>query len=61
MDGVQFYAVDLLTLSLIWHGFHVSTKEGDGDLIIHYWKLLLIIFKASDKRNYGKEAVILLK
>ena len=60
LDGVQFYAVDLLTLSLIWHGFHDSIKEGDGDRIIRYWKLLLIIFKASDKRNYGKEAVILL-
>ena len=48
------------SLSLIGHGFHDSIKEGDGDRIIRYWKLLLIIFKASDKRNYGKEAVILL-
>ena len=36
LDGVQFYAVDLLTLSLIWHGFHDSIKEGDGDRIIRY-------------------------
>ena len=34
--------------------------SGDGDRIIRYWKLLLIIFKASDKHNYGKEAVVLL-
>ena len=60
VDGVQFYATELLSLGLIWHCFHDAIREGDGDRIIRYWKLLLIIYKASDKRNYGKEAVILL-
>lgn len=59
-DGVQLYAMELLSLSLIWHGYHDAIREGDGERIIRYWKLLLIIFKASDKHNYGKEAVTLL-
>lgn len=60
IDRVQIYASELLSLSLIWHGFHDSIREGDGDRIIRYWKVLLIIFKASNHYNYAKEAVTLL-
>ena len=59
-DGVQFYAVEVLSLSLIWHGFHDAIREGDGERIMRYWKLLLILFKASNKYNYAKEAVTVL-
>ena len=59
-DGVHFYSMELLTLSLIWHSFHDAIKEGDGERIVRYWKLLLIIFKASNHRNYAKEAVLFL-
>ena len=58
-DGVHFCAMELLTLSLIWHSFHDAIKEGDGERIVHYWKLL-IIFKASNHPNYAKEAVLFL-
>ena len=47
-------------LSLIWHSFHDAIKEGGGERIVRYWKLLLIIFKASNHRNYAKEAVLFL-
>ena len=57
-DGVHFYSVELLTLSLIWHSFHDAIIEGDGERIVD-WKLLLI-FKASNHRNYAKEAVLFL-
>ena len=60
-DGVVSYACELLTLGLIWHGFHDATKEGDGDRIIRYWKLLLILFKAAGRRNYSLEALYLLQ
>ena len=35
---VNNYAVDILTLGLLWHGFKDATKEGDGDWIILYYK-----------------------
>ena len=59
-DQVHLYAKELLTLSLIWHGFHDSNKHADGDRIYRYWKFLLVIFKSTNRRNYGKEAVNLL-
>ena len=60
LDGVHLYAVELLSFSLIWHGFRDAIREGGGECIIRYWKLLHIIFRVSGHRNYSKEAVILL-
>ncbi len=54
-DNVYLYGTDLLTFGLIW-----PIKEGDGKRILRYWKLLLIIFKVTGRRNYAKEAIILL-
>ena len=59
-DGVHLYAVELLTLGLLWHGFHDAIKEGDGERIMRYWKFLLILFKSTNHPNYVKEAVNLL-
>ena len=60
-DGVYRYAKELLTLCLLWHGFHDGSREADGErLVCRYWKLMLIAFKASNQRNYAKEAVNLL-
>lgn len=59
-DEVYLYATEVLSLSLIWHGFHDSVKQADGDRILRYWKFLLVIFKATNHYNYGKEAVNLL-
>ena len=56
----NYYATDLLTFSLIWHGFHDSIKEGDGNRIMKYWKFLLPIFQQTGHYNYSKEAFILL-
>ena len=55
IDKVQLHMH--LNSCLIWHGFHDSIREGDGDRIIRYWKMLLIILKASNHYNYAKEAV----
>ena len=33
-DGIQFYALEVLSLSLIWHGFHDAIREGDGERIM---------------------------
>ncbi len=59
-DGVHLYAIELLSLGLLWHGFHDACKEGDGERILRYWKFLLVVFKTTNHRNYAKDAVILL-
>ena len=59
-DGVHMYAMDFLSLALLWHGFHDSIKEGDGDRILRYWKFLLVAFKSTNHRNYANEALNLL-
>ena len=43
-DKVYVYAIELLSLGIIWHGYHDSVREGDGDRILRFWKLLLVIF-----------------
>ena len=40
-DKVYVHSTKLLALSIIWHGFHDAIREGDGDRILRYWKLLL--------------------
>jgi len=31
------YAMDLLSLGLLWHGFHDAVREGDGDQILAFF------------------------
>ncbi len=45
-DGVYVYAVELLTLTLFWHGFRDDTKEGDGDRILRYCNFCWFCSKA---------------
>ena len=59
-DGVQLYASEVLSLGLLWFGYHDAIREGDGDRILNYWKFLLVLFKSTSHANYAKEAVNLL-
>ena len=59
-DAVHVYALDILNLGLIYKGFHDAVKEGDGDRVIRYWKVLMVLFKETGKRNYSKEAFLLI-
>lgn len=54
-DSVYAYAIDFLTLGLLWHGFHDSVRHGDGDQIITYWKFLTVLFREEGHFNYAKE------
>ena len=47
-------------MGLLWHGFHYSVKEADGDRILRYWKFLLVVFKSNSHRRHAKEAVNVL-
>ena len=35
-DRLHIYAIELLSLSLLWHGFCNSINEGDGDQVMVY-------------------------
>ena len=59
-DGIHMYAVELFSLGMLWHAFHDAIKEGDGKRVLCYWKFLMIVFHACNRRNYAKEAVTLL-
>ena len=59
-DGVKLYASEVLSLGLMWYGYHDSIREGDGERILKYWKFLQVIFKSTNHPNYAKEAVNLL-
>lgn len=59
-DRVMQYASEVITLGLIWMGYHDAICEGDGDRVMMYWKFLLVIFKVANCYNYSKEAVNLL-
>ena len=48
-DGVQLYASVVLSLGLLWYGYHDASREG-----------LLVLFKSTNHPNYAKEAVNLL-
>ena len=54
------YAVDLMSLGLLWHGFHDAVREGDGDRIMRYWRFLMPVFNQCGRRNYASEAFKLL-
>ncbi len=58
-DGVFIYACDVLTLGLLWMSFHDTVREGDGERVMLYWKALLPIFKATGRKNYSIEALII--
>lgn len=59
-DGVQLYVSEVLSLGLLWYGYHDASREGDGERILLYWKFLLVLFKSTNHPKYAKEAVNLL-
>ena len=59
-DKVHQYALQVLNLGLLWHGFNDSTKEGDGNRILTYYKFFLLVYKAGKCHNYCKEVINLL-
>ena len=54
-DLLYAYAVDLLTISLLWYGFRDAVREGDSRRIVRYWKFLLVVFRVEKHYNYANE------
>lgn len=54
------YACEVLTLGLFIMDFKDAVREGDGEHMMLLWKFMLLIFKASGRKNYALEALTLL-
>lgn len=59
-DYVLQYASEVITLGLFLMEFVDSVREGDGERICRCWSFLLVIFKATGRKNYAIEAFKLL-
>lgn len=59
-DHVVEYAKEVLTMGLLLMNFNDSIHEGDGLRILMCWRFLLLIFKATGRKNYAIEALTLL-
>jgi len=59
-DRVCSYAMELLTLGLLWLSYYDSVREGDSDRIVRTWKFNLLVFKATRRNNYLIEALNLI-
>ena len=55
-DRVLSYARETLTLGLFLMEFVDAVREGDGNRIIRCWRFFLLMFKASNHKNYAIEA-----
>ena len=60
VDGILEYAKECLTLCLLKAEFDDAVHEGDGQRLLTCWKFLLLIFKATQHKNYSIEALNLL-
>lgn len=54
------YACEVLTLGLLIFDFKDAVREGDGDQLLLIWKYMLLLFKATGRKNYAIEAFTLL-
>ena len=51
-DKVLGYAIELLTLGLLYVEFTDAVKEGDRQHVHHCWKFIIPLFKVSGLTNY---------
>ena len=54
------YACEALSLGLLIFDFKDAIREEEGGKVLSVWKYLILLFQATDKRNYAIEAFTLL-
>lgn len=59
-DQVMMYTKQMFSIGCLYLEFADAIKEGDGDRVLRCWRYFLIIFHNSNRKNYAKEAVLLL-
>ena len=57
-DKVYLYGKEMLNLGILWFAFNDAIKEGEGNRVLRYWKLLLVVFKAKHHTNYAKKKLL---
>jgi len=55
-DHIWEYAVETISLGLLYIIFRDAIREGDGYRVKTCWKYFIPIFKATGRRNYATEA-----
>ena len=59
-DHILNYGRDVLTCGLLLKEFNDAIHEGDGTRIFRCWKYFLLIYRATQRKNYAIEAFTLL-
>ena len=59
-DKISWYAEQVISIGSLHAELTDAIREGDGTRVIRCWRYLMIIFHNSNRKNYTKEAVILL-
>ena len=50
-DQVTIYARELMLMGLLWYSFKDAISEGDGPVVMSYWKVMTVIFKLTNHRK----------
>ena len=60
-EGTTYdYASEVLTLGMFIMNFKDAVREGDGEHILVLWKYMMLLFKATQRKNYAIEAFTIL-
>ena len=59
-DRIHEHSVQLLSIGLMYIYSRDAIKEGDGNRVLRSWRYMLPIFIGSGRKNYAKEALMLI-
>ncbi len=59
-DMVKSHSTHLMSQGLFYLNFRDSIKEGDGRRVLICWKYMLPIFISTQRKNYAKEALLMI-
>ena len=57
-DKVYLYALQVLNLGLLWHGFNDAVQEGDGHRILIYYKFFCLFIRLENVTIIAKKLSI---
>ena len=60
VDLIQDHSIELLSLGCFYLNFRDAIKEGDGERVLRCWRYMLPIFISTRRKNYAKEALLLI-
>ena len=60
IDPIQQYAMETISMGLLFLEFKDAIREGDGERVLRCWKYFMLLFCATRHSNYCIEALRLL-